>query len=501
MTAAQRRTAVDQLTDRPFSQRRACRLVGLPRSVAWYRLKGRDDAELRHRLKVLAERYPRYGYLTLHEMLKQEGRVINRKRTRRVYREEGLQVRTKRRKKITRPRVPMPVPTKANERWSADSMSGQLANGRRFRILNLIDDFSRQCVGQIVDTSISGARLARYLDELSTTRPLPRTLVLDNGPEFTSKAMFCWARRTGVRLRFIQPGKPTQNAFVESFNGKFRECCLDLHWFGSLAGARAIIQRQCGERNGLRAGGRRAGRVMGRKLRLRPALPRQCRVNLVVPGGRLLPGPDGGIDGAGLDNLKQGVFNGIVHAKATKGDAAGLAVVQRAPVAGILGDAVGGPALPDRQLASAAPAAHQAGQQPAAVPGVAMMPAGGYVAADHCAYRLGAFPVNIPLVGTGLQRQPLVARPALVPDPNARLPVHRDGAALAVCVGSAVDGVDDHSMDRGVPGPTPPSRRHRHQGAAADLRKTRGLTNVPIHAKPRKWRTLLRHYWGILLRH
>ena len=115
--------------------------------------------------------------------------------------------------------------------------------GLPFRILNLIDDFSRQYVGQIVDTSISGARLARYLDELGTTRPLPRTLVLDNGPEFTSKAMFFWAKRTGVRLHFIQPGKPTQNAFVESFNGKFREYCLDLHWFGSLTEAREIIER------------------------------------------------------------------------------------------------------------------------------------------------------------------------------------------------------------------------------------------------------------------
>ena len=217
--------------------------MGLPRSVVWYRLKGRDDAQLRDRLKILAERYPRYGYLTLHEMLKQEGRVINRKRIYRIYREEGLQVRTKRRKKITRPRVPMPVPTQANERWSADFMSDQLANGRRFRILNLIDDFSRQHVDQIVDTSISGARLARYLDELGTTRSLPRTLVLDNGPQFTSKAMFFWAKRTGVRLHFIQPGKPTQNAFVESFNGKFREYCLDLHWFGSLTEARDIIER------------------------------------------------------------------------------------------------------------------------------------------------------------------------------------------------------------------------------------------------------------------
>lgn len=125
VTAAQWRATADHLTGRRCSQRRACRLVGLPRSVAWYRLKGRDDAQLRHRLKVLAECYPRYGYRTLHEMLKQEGRIINRKRTYRIYREEGLQVRTKRRKKITRPRVPMPVPTKVNERWSADFMSDQ----------------------------------------------------------------------------------------------------------------------------------------------------------------------------------------------------------------------------------------------------------------------------------------------------------------------------------------------------------------------------------------
>ena len=159
VTVAQRRAAVNHLTDRRVSQRRSCRLVGFSCAVAWYRLKGCDDADLRDRLKVLAERYPRYGYLTLHEMLKRKGRVINRKRTYRIYGEEGLQVRTKRRKKITRPRVLMPVPTRANERWSADFMSDQLANGRRFRIFNLMDDFSRQCVGQIVDTAISGAPL------------------------------------------------------------------------------------------------------------------------------------------------------------------------------------------------------------------------------------------------------------------------------------------------------------------------------------------------------
>ena len=241
MTAAQRRRAVDHLKSRRVSERRACRLVGFSRSAAWYRLRDRNDGALRTRLKSLAEQYPKYGYPTLHDMLVLEGRVINRKRTYRIYREEGLQVRTKKRKKILRPRVPMPVPDTVNERWSMDFMSDQLASGRRFRILNVVDDFSRECVLQIVDFSISGQRLARELSRLGERRPLPRTIVCDNGPELTSKAMFFWSRETGVKLHFIQPGKPTQNAFIESFNGKFRAYCLDLHWFASLEDARSTI--------------------------------------------------------------------------------------------------------------------------------------------------------------------------------------------------------------------------------------------------------------------
>lgn len=241
MTAAQRRRAVEYLKSRRFSERRACRLADFSRSAAWYRLKGHDDSPLRSRLKALAERYPRYGYPTLHDMLKTEGCVVNRKRTYRIYREEGLQVRTQRRKKLTRPRVPMLVPDSVNQRWSMDFMSDQLANGRRFRILNVVDDYSRECVLQIVDFSISGERLARELDRL--TRPLPKTIVCDNGPELTSKAMFFWAKGTGVKLHFIQPGKPTQNAFIESFNGKFRAYCLDLHWFASIEDARSTIER------------------------------------------------------------------------------------------------------------------------------------------------------------------------------------------------------------------------------------------------------------------
>ena len=172
-------------------------------------------------------------------MLVIEGRVINHKRTYRIYCEEGLQVRTKRRKKIVRPRVPMLVPDAPNQRWSMDFVSDQLATGRRYRVLNVVDDATREYVLKIVDFSISGHRIANELDRLS--RKLPKTIVCDNGPEFTSKAMYFWSKRTGVKLHFIQPGKPTQNAFVESFNGKLREYCLDLHWFTSIEDARSTI--------------------------------------------------------------------------------------------------------------------------------------------------------------------------------------------------------------------------------------------------------------------
>jgi len=133
----------------------------------------------------------------------------------------------------------MLVPDSVNQRWSMDFVSDQLANGRRFRVLNVVDDYSRECVLQIVDFSISGERLTHEFDQLQ--RQLPKTIVCDNGPEFTSKAMFLWSKQVGVKLHFIQPGKPTQNAFVESFNGKFREYCLNLNWFASLTDARSTI--------------------------------------------------------------------------------------------------------------------------------------------------------------------------------------------------------------------------------------------------------------------
>ena len=222
------------------SERQGCRLMDVSRSTVRYEATERDDSVLRSRLKALAEKYPRYGYPTLHDMLRVEGLVKNPKRTYRIYSEEQLQVRRKRRKKLIRPRIPMALPTEKNERWSVDFVSDQLATGRRFRVFNIIDDFTRECVGQLVDTSISGKRLVRFLDTLGQ---LPEKIVCDNGPELTCQAMLFWSEERSVKLQFIQPGKPTQNAFVESFNGKFREYCLDMHWFRNLDEARAEIDR------------------------------------------------------------------------------------------------------------------------------------------------------------------------------------------------------------------------------------------------------------------
>jgi putative transposase len=238
-----KRKAVGFLTtEMGLSERRSCRIVGLARSVQQYRPVDRDDTAALERMRVLASENRRYGYPRLHAMLRREGLVVNRKRTWRLYSAEGLQVRTKKRRKLPRrDRVAPQVPERPMQRWSLDFMSDQLVDYRRFRILNIVDDHSRFCPGQIVDLSISGARVVRYLDELGERFGLPEEIVLDNGPEGTSRAMFEWSERTGVRLRFIEPGKPVQNAFVESFNGKLRDECLNLHWFRSLRNARGEI--------------------------------------------------------------------------------------------------------------------------------------------------------------------------------------------------------------------------------------------------------------------
>jgi len=208
--AARQQIVRHLLRHHPLSERTACRLARVSRTAYRYQPVVRDDAPLRARLKQLATDYPRYGYLMLHGLLKAEGLVVNKKRTYRLYTEETLQVRTKRRKKLVRPRIPMEIPTRVNERWSMDFVSDQLSDGRRFRVLNIVDDYSREMAGQLAAVSITGHQVSRLLTRLGEIRHFPKSIDCDNGTEFTSKAMFFWNKENKVKLNFIQPGKPTQ---------------------------------------------------------------------------------------------------------------------------------------------------------------------------------------------------------------------------------------------------------------------------------------------------
>lgn len=236
-----------------LSQRRVCRLTGWNRSSLRYASSARDDSALRTRLRHWAALKPRWGSPILHDILKSEGLVKNHKRTERLYREEGLSLRRKLRRKLpAAARVPLPHADRPNQRWSMDFVSDQLANGRRFRCLTLVDDFTRQCLAIHVDTSIGGAAVADLLASLIAQRGQPAIITTDNGPEFICRALHRWAQTTGVTLNHIQPGKPTQNAFIESFNGTFRDDCLNQHWFSSLAEARLLIEHWRNQYNHLR---------------------------------------------------------------------------------------------------------------------------------------------------------------------------------------------------------------------------------------------------------
>jgi len=241
--ASKRRAASVMVTDFRRSQARSCRLVGLQRSSYRYRSRRPGDEQLREKLRELAHRRPRFGYRRLGIFLRREGYRINHKRLLRLYRSEGLVLPRKRPKKRLwqRPRPLLPA-TRPNERWSMDFVQDRLGSGRRFRVLTIVDDYTREWKAAVVDTSIGGVRVVRLLEEIAESTGLPTVLVLDNGPEFTSGAFLSWAERRGIDPRFIQPGRPTQNAFVESFNGRFREECLDTHWFTTLADARQVIE-------------------------------------------------------------------------------------------------------------------------------------------------------------------------------------------------------------------------------------------------------------------
>ena len=244
VTAEQRRTAVTTaMTTAEISERRACRFTGFARSSQRYQSRRPPDTELRARLHEIAAQRRRWGYRQLTRVLRREGRRINPKKVQRLYQEEGLQVRRRKRKRrAVVPRTPMPAPTRANERWSMDFVRDTLGDGRVFRSFTLVDDCTRESPAIEVDFSLTGARVARVLDRVAGRRGYPRAIVCDNGPEFAGADLDEWAHQHGVLLDFIDPGKPVQNAFIESFNGTFRDECLNEHWFTSLADAQRTIE-------------------------------------------------------------------------------------------------------------------------------------------------------------------------------------------------------------------------------------------------------------------
>lgn len=231
------------IQEKNYSQRRACRIVGIAPRVYRYRSKRPDDEELRVRLRELASERRRFGYRRLHVLLKREGVDVNWKKLYRIYREERLSVRKRGgRKRALGTRGPMTIPQGLNQRWSLDFVSDSLVDGRRFRILCVIDDFSRECLATVVDNSISGERVTRELDKIASRRGRPNMIVSDNGTEFTSNAMLQWQEERKVEWHYIAPGKPMQNGFVESFNGRLRDECLNEHLFNSYAHARDLIE-------------------------------------------------------------------------------------------------------------------------------------------------------------------------------------------------------------------------------------------------------------------
>ena len=239
---ARREAAAHLLESYEVSQRRACQVIGADRSSVRYRSRRPDDEIIRVRLRALAAARRRFGYRRLHILLRREGLPMNHKKLRRLYAEERLQVRRRSgRKRALGTRAPLTVPQGPNQRWSLDFLGDALSDGRRFRILAVVDDFTRECLCLVADTSLSGLRVARELDAVIAERGRPVLCVSDNGSELTSRAILCWCQNTGVEWHYIAPGKPTQNAFVESFNGRLRDELLNETLFVSLAHARAVL--------------------------------------------------------------------------------------------------------------------------------------------------------------------------------------------------------------------------------------------------------------------
>ena len=239
---AKRQAVVHLCQAYEVSQRRACRAIGADRTSVRYRSVRPDDAGLRARLRELAAVRRRFGYRRLLILLRREGTLVNHKKFRRLYREERLQVRRRGgRKRALGTRAPLVLPQGPNQRWSLDFVSDTLTDSRRFRMLAVVDDFTRECLALVADTSLSGVRVGRELDSIIARRGRPQTIVSDNGTELTSMAILRWSQDTSVEWHYIAPGKPTQNAFIESFNGRLRDELLNETLFRSLDHARQML--------------------------------------------------------------------------------------------------------------------------------------------------------------------------------------------------------------------------------------------------------------------
>jgi putative transposase len=225
------------------SERRACKILGCCRMTMRYQTRRIDDVVLRERMKAITHERRRFGYRRLHVLLRREGHQVNHKRLFRIYREEKLSVRRRDgRKRAMGTRRPMLIPMAPNERWSLDFVSDQLTDSRRFRVLTIVDDCTRECLALVADTSLSGLRVARELEALLARRGRPKMVVSDNRTEFTSNAILGFANRMQIDWHYIAPGKPMQNGFIESFNGRLRDELLNETLFPSLSHARAMLQ-------------------------------------------------------------------------------------------------------------------------------------------------------------------------------------------------------------------------------------------------------------------
>lgn len=226
-----------------YSERKACQLVGMNRTTIRYSSTKPDELLLRGRITSIAHEKRRYGYRRIHMVLKREGTTVNHKKLFRIYRELGLKV-LKRggRKKALGQRITRVPMTRINQEWSLDFVHDALSDGRRIRILTVVDDYSRESLKMVVDTSLGGQRVKDELEELLETRGMPERILSDNGTEFTSTAILKWCYERGLRWDYIQPGKPQQNGYIESFNGKLRDECLNENWFTRLIEARRLVE-------------------------------------------------------------------------------------------------------------------------------------------------------------------------------------------------------------------------------------------------------------------